>query len=136
MAVKTKNRFPESPTSKVAKEITVSRLQPATLRQAHNITHPPHVFTEHGAIMLASVLNSRTAVETSIYVVRAFVEMRTALLEYADLWRRIDQLEALFDDRFQQVFAAIRALLGSPHRPLRPIGFIDAHVQKGKKERP
>jgi hypothetical protein len=133
-------RFPEDfafrLTLREAKEITASRLQSATLKQGHNIKHPPHVFTEHGAIMLASVLNSRTAVQASIYVVRAFVDMRTALLEYADLSRRIDQLEAQFDDRFQQVFEAIRALIGSPHRPLRPIGFIDAPVQKRKKERP
>ena len=123
MAVKRKNRLPESPTSKVAN---------CDLGK----TRASRVESEHGAIMLASVLNSRTAVQASIYVVRAFVDMRTALLEYADLSRRIDQLEAQFDDRFQQVFEAIRALIGSPHRPLRPIGFIDAPVQKRKKERP
>jgi hypothetical protein len=119
-----------------AKEITASTLQFATLKKGHNFKHPPNVFTEHGAIMLASVLNSTVAVQASIHVVRAFVEMRTTLLEYADLSRRIDQLEARFDDRFRQVFEAIRALIALPHRRLRPIGFIGGNAQKRKKERP
>ena len=56
-----------------AKEIEALRLQNATLKRGQHIKHPPHVFTEHGAIMLASVLNSKVAVQASIYVVRAFV---------------------------------------------------------------
>lgn len=61
-----------------AREITASRSQNVTLKKGHNIKYPPDGFTEHGAIMLASVLNSRVAVQASVYVVRAFVQMRAA----------------------------------------------------------
>ena len=64
-----------------AKNVAALRSQNATLKRGHHIKHPPHVFTEHGAIMLASVLNSKVAIQASIYVVRAFVQMRAALLE-------------------------------------------------------
>ena len=97
-----------------------------TLNRGSNIKHPPHVFTEHGAIMLASVLNSPVAVQASVCIVRAFVQMRAALAEYAELSRRIDDLEARHDQRFKQVFEAIRALIAPPGRPARPIGFIAA----------
>ncbi|MGZ8473375.1 MAG: ORF6N domain-containing protein [Candidatus Deferrimicrobiaceae bacterium] len=51
----------------------------------------PFAFTEHGAIMAASVLNSHRAVEISVYVVRAFVRMREALAEHRDLAQRLDE---------------------------------------------
>ena len=69
--------------------------------------------------MLASVLNSRVAVQASVYVVRAFVRMRTALMEYADLSRRIDTLEATYDHRFKKVFDAIRDLMMPAIQPQR-----------------
>jgi hypothetical protein len=115
-----------------AKNITASRSQIATLKKGGNIKHPPHVFTEHGALMLASILKSKVAIQASIYVVRAFVKMRSALIEYADLSRRIDELETKYDDHFQQVFDAIRALIALPPRPHRPIGFIEAPAAKRK----
>ncbi len=116
-----------------AKEIAASRSQNATLKKGQNIKHPPHVFTEHGAIMLASVLNSRVAVQASVYVVRAFVQMRTALMEYADLSHRIDTLEATYDHRFKKVFDAIRDLMMPPLQPQRRIGFIGASRRRRKE---
>ena len=107
-----------------AKEVAALRLQNATLKRGQHIKHAPHVFTEHGAIMLASVLNSKVAVQASIYVVRAFVQMRAALMEYGDLSRRIDALAATYDHRFQQVFTAIRDLMVIPDKSRRTIGFL------------
>ncbi|PYS35636.1 MAG: DNA-binding protein [Acidobacteria bacterium] len=133
-----RKRFPEDFAFRLtlaeAKEIAALRLQNATLKRGQHIKHPPHVFNEHGAIMLASVLNSKVAVEASIYVVRAFVKMRAALMEYAELSRRIDELEARYDDRFQQVFEAIRALIAPPTKPPHPIGFIGPGRRRRKKE--
>jgi phage regulator Rha-like protein len=116
-----------------ARQITNSRFQNATLKKGQNIKYAPHVFTEHGAIMLASVLNSRVAVQASIYVVRAFAQMRTALMEYPHLARRIDALAEDYDGRFKAVFEAIRQLILTPARPQRPIGFISASA-RAKKE--
>jgi hypothetical protein len=117
-----------------AKELAASRSQIATLKKGRNIKYAPYVFTEHGAIMLASVLRSRIAIQASIYVVRAFVKMRVALTDYGDLTRRIDELEVRYDRGFQEVFEAIRALIAIPDAPARPIGFIAARRRRGKKE--
>jgi len=83
----------------------------------------PLAFTEHGAIMAASVLNSKRAVETSVYVVRAFVRMREAVIEHQGLAARMDDLERKYDAQFRVVFEAIRALMEPPKPPGRQIGF-------------
>jgi len=131
-----RHRFPEDFAFRLTldegKQVAASRLQNATLKKGRNIKHPPHVFTEHGAIMLASVLNSKVAVEASIYVVRAFVQMRAALLEYADLSRRIDALASTYDHRFQQVFTAIRGLMALPDTSRRTIGFVGGRKKQRK----
>jgi hypothetical protein len=117
-----------------AKELLRSRSQFVTLNRGANIKHAPHVFTEHGALMLASVLNSKVAVQASIYVVRAFVQMRGVLLEYANLSQRIDELAATYDHRFQQVFSAIRALMATPSKHKRPIGFVGISNRKQRRK--
>lgn len=83
----------------------------------------PFAFTEHGAIMAASVLNSIRAVETSIYVVRAFVRMREALTGHRDITKRLDEMEKKYDAQFRVVFDAIRALMAPPKASGRRIGF-------------
>ena len=83
----------------------------------------PIAFTEHGTIMAASVLNSKRAVETSVYVVRAFVRMREALAGHRDLSRRLDKMEKKYDAQFRVVFDAIRALMEPPKPSRRRIGF-------------
>jgi len=84
----------------------------------------PYAFTEHGALMAASVLNTRRAVELSLYVVRAFIQLREALVTHKDLARRLDALEARYDRQFKIVFDAIRELITPPVPKRRPIGFI------------
>lgn len=83
----------------------------------------PLAFTEHGAIKAASVLNSKMAIETSIYVVRAFVLMREALIGHRGLAARLNELERKYDAQFRVVFDAIRALMEPPKPPGRRIGF-------------
>ena len=117
-----------------AKEIAASRSQIATLKKGQNIKHPPHVFTEHGAIMLASILNSAVAVQASVCVVRAFVQMRAMFMEYADLSRRIDQLAGTYDNRFQKLFEAIRDLMAVPLKQERRIGFIRTSRRRRKTQ--
>ena len=108
-----------------ATQFVPSRSQIATLKRGHNIKYRPHVFTEHGAIMLASVLNSKVAVRASVHVVRAFVRMRSTLMEYAHLALRIDTLEEQYDESFRNIFAAIRALIAKPMKRTR-IGFVQS----------
>jgi hypothetical protein len=85
--------------------------------------YPPMAFTEHGAVMLASVLNSPVAVETSIRVVRAFVYLRGALAAHAELARKLDAMEARYDTPFRAIFEAIRSLITENAGPQQQIGF-------------
>jgi hypothetical protein len=106
----------------------------------------PYAFTEHGAIMAATILSSPRAIEVSVYVVRAFVRMRELAVTHSDLAKRLSELEdktealALSHDTFsrntriqlKQVFDALRELMTPPDPPKRPIGFITPE-DKGKK---
>ena len=88
----------------------------------------PWVFTEHGAIMLASVLNGSTAVEASVRVVRAFIYLREQLLANRELARKFTELEKRLnghDESIAALFEAIRRLLEplSPGEEKREIGF-------------
>ncbi|MEW6229570.1 MAG: ORF6N domain-containing protein, partial [Bacillota bacterium] len=74
----------------------------------------PYAFTEHGALMAASVLNSPRAVEMSVFVVRAFVRLRQVLASHAALSRRLVTLEKKYDAQFKVIFDAIRALMVEP----------------------
>jgi len=90
----------------------------------------PVAFTEHGAIMAAIILNSPRAVEMTVYVVRAFLQMRSMLASHPELASKLERLEkslAALDSRtrrqFEEVYAAIRALTALPSQESRPIGF-------------
>jgi len=87
----------------------------------------PYAFTEHGAIMAASVLNSPRAVEASVYVVRAFVRLRRMLASHEELARKLAQIEkrlAAHDEDILAIITIIRELT-SPAKPpkRRRIGF-------------
>ena len=92
----------------------------------------PYSFTEHGAIMAASVLNSPRAVEVSVYVVRAFVRLREMLATHRDLARKLAAFErklASHDRQILSLIEAVRQLMVPPSGKGRRIGF---HA-KGKK---
>jgi hypothetical protein len=87
----------------------------------------PHAFTEHGALMVANVLNSLRAVEVSVFVVRAFVRLREAATHHLDLARKLADVEHLLgthDQAIRDLVIAVRRLMAEPQRPsARPIGF-------------
>ncbi len=83
----------------------------------------PHAFTEHGAIMLASVLNSPTAVRASLQVVRSFVKLREVLASHRELAKKFEALEKRYDARFKVIFEAIRQLMEPETKPKKKIGF-------------
>ncbi len=90
----------------------------------------PWVFTEHGAIMLATVLNSEIAVDASVRVVRAFVQMRELVSANVVLSRKLAELEDksdIHDRAIAQLFQAIRSLIEPPPVKKREIGF---HVRE------
>lgn len=83
----------------------------------------PYAFTEHGALMLASVLNSPVAIRVSIEVVRAFIRLRGAVMSYKELARKVEALEQKYDSQFKVVFDAIRKLMEPVEQPKPRIGF-------------
>ena len=86
----------------------------------------PTAFTEHGALMLASVLNSAVAVQVSIEIVRVFIRVREAVSAHRDLAAKVGLLERKYDRQFKVVFDAIRALMSNPRPRKRRIGFRTA----------
>ncbi|HCU25805.1 MAG TPA: hypothetical protein DF383_12375 [Deltaproteobacteria bacterium] len=95
--------------------------------------HLPYAFTEHGALMLSSVLKSPRAVAVSIQVVRAFVRLRSFVADHRELARKLATLEKRYDGKFKIVFEAIRELMKPPLHRLRPIGFQNP-IDKGRRE--
>ncbi len=86
----------------------------------------PYAFTEHGAIMAASVLNSKRAVEMSVYVVRAFVQLRDLLSSQKLLAEQVAKLErrvSHHDNSLAEIIDALRSLMERPSPAKRGIGF-------------
>jgi hypothetical protein len=114
-----------------AEEHTALMLQIATSKPGRGGRRKlPLVFTEHGAIMAATVLNSSRAVEMSIYVVRAFVQLRELLATSKELAKRLDDLEVRIarrltthDAAITSILKTIRELMNPPTPKKRPIGF-------------
>lgn len=93
----------------------------------------PNAFTEHGAIMAASVLNTDSAIEMSVYVVRAFVKLRELLIANRTLGKKVDELERrlnMHDDQIRSIVTAIKQLIEPPAPKRRAIGF---HVEDQHK---
>ena len=136
------HRFPDDFMFELSDEETTrldsSRSQAVILKKGEsgrgrNIKYAPFAFTEHGAVMLASILNSPTAVEASIIVVRAFVKMRSILSRHKDLAKRIDQLAKVavkHENDFEVVFQLLGEIMHDPKYLKRKIGFVEAKKKK------
>jgi len=86
--------------------------------------YQPYVFTEHGALMLASVLNSEAAIRASIQIVRTFIRLRELLATHRELARKLEQMEKKYDAQFKAIFDVIEQLMEPPEKTERkPIGF-------------
>jgi hypothetical protein len=106
-------------------EVAQMRSQNVTASR-RNIRHVPIAFTEHGALMLGNILNSKIAMEASIRVVRAFVWMREQLTANKELAQKLNELETRVgehDGAIANLFEAIRHLLNPPAESHREIGF-------------
>jgi hypothetical protein len=115
-------RFPEDFMFRLTRAETeaLNRSQIATGSQKHRDPRfPPYVFTEHGAIMAATILNSPRAVEMSVYVVRAFVHLRELLASNTALARKLKN----HDEAITAILSAIRELMNPPAPKRRGIGF-------------
>jgi len=102
----------------------------------------PWVFTEHGALMAANVLRSERAARMSVYVVRAFVQMREWLVANAEILKRLAEIDKTLlehDQSLQLIWTQLQPLLAPPPEPARKrIGFCKDRLQPykvGKRKR-
>ena len=119
-------RFPSDFMFQLTKEESVSirlRSQSVTLKRGQHLKYRPHAFTEHGILMLSSVLNSDRAVQVNIEIMRAFVNLRRMLASNVELADKLKELESKYDRQFKVVFDAIRRLMSPPPSARKPIGF-------------
>jgi hypothetical protein len=110
-----------------ADEFAVLKSQFVTSRWGGARRALPYAFTEHGAVMLAAVLNSPKAVQMSLHVVKAFVNLGHFLAEHKELADKIETLEVKFgkhDKQLQEIIDAIRLMIAPPNPEERKIkGF-------------
>ncbi|MBF0330822.1 MAG: ORF6N domain-containing protein [Candidatus Omnitrophica bacterium] len=133
-----RDRFPEDFMFKLtngeAESLLRSRSQFVTLKRGMNIKYLPYAFTEHGAVMAANVLNSPSAVKMSVFVVRAFMQMRVVLSDHKELLGELRSLEKKLTDRLDVHEVAIVDILqrmmdlldpppAPPAQPKPKIGF-------------
>ena len=123
-----RERFPSDFAFVIEKQEFAQMRSQIVTASKRNVRHIPVAFTEHGAIMLASVLNSPMAIEASVRVVRAFVGMREQLAAHKELSKKLSELETRVsghDEAIVNLFEAIRQLV-EPVLPenRREIGFM------------
>lgn len=134
-------RFPEDFMFQLNdEEFAALRLQTATLKtgRGQHRKYLPYVFTEHGAIMAATLLNSPRATALSVYVVRAFVELRGMLSSNRELATKVHHLErkvSTHERNIAELANSMAELLATPPPPpKRSIGFVEPQEKKpGKK---
>jgi len=99
------------------------RSQNVTLKRGQHMKYRPYAFTEHGILMLSSVLNSERAIQVNIAIMRAFVRLRKMVASHVELARKLEALEKKYDAQFKVVFEAIRQLMASREKQPKKIGF-------------
>jgi hypothetical protein len=95
-------------------------------RKHRGAAYRPWAFTEHGALMAATVLNNSRAVQMSLFVVRAFVQMREELLAQATVFKRLGEIDkklVTHDVILRDVYEKLRPLLNPPPVPRKELGF-------------
>lgn len=117
-------------------EVKSLRSQFATLKKGRRGQHRkylPYSFTEHGAIMAAMVLNSPRAVEMSVYVIRAFVQLRGLLAANADLARKVAKLEQGYESYGSAIVGIWKTIHEMRNVPqTRAIGFFELEEKKNR----
>jgi len=130
-------RFPEDFMFELTKgELKLLRSQFATLKRGQHSKYLPLAFTEHGVLMLSSVLSSERAVQVNIQIMRTFTKIREALIDNKDLRKEMEEFKQVTEERFKVVFETLDKLLQIEHKPKKKIGFTIKEKQKtyGKRK--
>ncbi|MGB0879674.1 MAG: ORF6N domain-containing protein [Polaribacter sp.] len=118
-------RFPLSFMFELTKEENKElRSQIGTLKQGSHFKYPPFVFTEHGILMLSSVLNSELAVKMSVQIIETFVQLRKLANNYDEIMSKINQMESRNNNQFIEIYEVLQHLLSKPEeKPRKKIGY-------------
>jgi len=126
------DRFPEDFMFQLSdQEVAALRIQIGSSNEGRGgRRYRPYVFTEHGILMLSSVLKGQRAVQVNIEIMRAFVQMREFVLSHSEIAKKLGSLERRYDAQFKVVFNSIRELINAKPKdvvevrpPKRQIGF-------------
>jgi hypothetical protein len=91
--------------------------------------YAPMAFTEHGVLMISSVLKNDEAVQVNIQIMRVFIKFRQMMSTHKDLEKRIDEMERKYNNRFQIVFETLDQLLTVDSKP-KKIGYLKEEQAK------
>ncbi len=119
------NRFPESFMFELTKEENeILRSQFGTLKRGGHSKYPPFAFTEHGILMLSSVLNSEIAIKMSVQIIETFVQLRKLANNYEEIMNKIHQIESQHNEQFSEIYEVLQRLLSKPEEKPKPkIGY-------------
>jgi phage regulator Rha-like protein len=119
------NRFPESFMFELTKEENeILRSQFGTLKRGGHSKYPPFAFTEHGILMLSSVLNSEMAIKMSVQIIETFVQLRKLANNYDEIMNKMQQMESQYNEQFSEIYEVLQRLLSKPEeKPTNKIGY-------------
>lgn len=119
------DRFPPSFMFELtAEEYASLRSQFATLKRGRHSKYPPFVFTEHGILMLSSVLNSELAIKMSVQIIETFIQLRKLANNYEEIMKKINQMESQNNEQFSEIYEVLQQLLEKPkEEPRTKIGY-------------
>jgi phage regulator Rha-like protein len=118
-------RFPSSFMFELTKEENEElRSQIGTLKQGNHFKYPPFVFTEHGILMLSSVLNSELAVKMSVQIIETFVQLRKLANNYEEIMNKMHQMESHSNEQFSEIYEVLQKLMSKPEEaPRTKVGY-------------
>lgn len=120
------SRFPEEFMFELTKEeLEEWRTQYASSnRDVMGVRIAPFVFTEHGILMLSSVLSSEKAVQMNIQIIKTFVQLRKIANNYEEIMAKIQQIESQTNEQFSEIYQVLQNLLSKPEeKPRKEIGY-------------
>lgn len=123
-----KDRFPEDFMFEMNKEEFTEwrKIAPISEKDKQGLRYAPFCFTEHGVLMLSSVLNSKQAIQVNIQIMRVYTKMKQMLITHQDLLIKMNELESKVsnhDKSIKQVFAYLKQFVKEQEEPRETIGF-------------
>ena len=119
------NRFPESFMFELTtNEYDVLRSQFATLKRGRHSKYLSFAFTEHGILMLSSILNSEMAIKISIHIIETFVQLRKMSNNYEEIRIKLEKMNSQYKEEFGEIYRILHRLFEKPkEKPRQRIGY-------------